>query len=197
MDSDRPKRVHARMYKKVCPVCGVDFMGRKNQTYCSRECWKEYQKRCNNKKPHTYDKQKAAERSRAFREEVGKQAKIAVAALSDTERLELSYAFLSIYEGQKLYFCGAHSEWKRRCKRVRDEDGRLYNTCSVCGKAFVAPPKSKGRFVYCSPECKQKADVMAHGGSMSQFSYNDAQRAVMHLAPRQRMRLAAMLAEVG
>lgn len=140
---------HARGHPKTCPVCGVEYMGRKNQIFCSYDCYKEHKRRYSNKKSRPYNSQKAAEQSVAFRDRVGKQAKIAVSALSPTERLELSYAFLSVYEGQKLYFCGAHS----------------HSTAQPTNEATT--------------------------------SNASAQRAVMHLDPRQRMQLAAMLAEAG
>lgn len=99
---------HARRHPKTCPVCGVDFMGRKNQVYCSYECSKKAASSRKRKRAQ-YNSEEQAQKRREYLEGINRAARCAVAGLDCDQRQTLAYALLSVYEGQKLYFCQRHN----------------------------------------------------------------------------------------
>ena len=67
-----------RLYKKICPVCGKEFMSTaKNKRYCSEECYKNYTRK--------YNREYNQKHYKKVKSETGKKKKVSRMSMSEIE----------------------------------------------------------------------------------------------------------------
>jgi hypothetical protein len=149
-----------KQYIKKCPMCGKEFNGLKNQTYCSMAC---VSKIGNNKKTQNHineiDKPKVCQHCGKEFYSVQKKTKFCSTDCWHNSKRTL------IGSIKKCVICGKEFEPKyknQKCcdtkcaikERAQTQTIHIY-MCKYCGKIFQ--PKKREKRIYCSRECAFKA----------------------------------------
>lgn len=178
---------------KICPVCGKEFIPKRNEKYCSPECFLEHKreydrkrskikweklrsgisktgicKHCGKEFVKKSERQKYCTKECRFADEAEKEKKLR------RERDAKKPMLICPICGKE--FPQGVNKNKKYCsdacrKKANFPDQRVEKICPVCGKWFYPA----GRQKYCSEECRVRAKLVKKKRGMTRLAYEAAE----------------------